>query len=171
MANKHGGYDFTDTGLVVRDGWTPELWEEAGHEIARCQKGLMWLIGDWLNAGDREGYVERGKLDQACERFGIAYQTAKDSAWVAAAFPERSDRSDHLEWTHHRVVAGRDDAAELLEWAEAEGATVKQLRERVRSGGRRRRSGRCSGSQDRQCRSGLLTQAIAKVNLRRQTPA
>jgi N6-adenosine-specific RNA methylase IME4 len=37
-----------------------------------------------------------------------------------------------LEWTHHRVVAGRDDAAELLEWAEAEGATVKQLRERVR---------------------------------------
>ncbi len=76
--------------------------------------------------------VERGKLDQACERFGIAYQTAKDSAWVAAAFPERSDRSDLLEWTHHRVVAGRDDAVDLLAWAEAEGATVKQLRERVR---------------------------------------
>lgn len=132
MKAKHGGYEITETGLLVQGGWTPELWETAGHEIARYQKGLMWLIGDWLNAGDREGYVERGKLDQACERFGIAYQTAKDSAWVAAAFPERSERSDHLEWSHHRVVAGRDDAAELLEWAEAEGATVKQLRERVR---------------------------------------
>ena len=54
MSRKHGGYEITETGLVVRDGWTPELWEAAGHEIARYQKGLMWLIGDWLNPGDRE---------------------------------------------------------------------------------------------------------------------
>jgi N6-adenosine-specific RNA methylase IME4 len=130
MKNK-GGYEITETGLVVRDGWTPELWEAAGHEIARYQKGLMWLIGDWLNAGDREGYVERGKLDQACERFGIAYQTAKQAAWVASCF-ERSCRQDLLTFSHHESVAGRDDAAELLEWAEAEGATVRELRERVR---------------------------------------
>ena len=50
---KQGRYEITETGLVVRDGWTAELWEAAGHEIARYQKGLMWLIGDWLNAGDR----------------------------------------------------------------------------------------------------------------------
>jgi site-specific DNA-methyltransferase (adenine-specific) len=121
-------YELTPTGLVVRDGWTPELWEAAGHEIARYQKGLMWLVGDWLNAGDREGYVERGKLAEACERFGIEYQTAKNAAWVAGAF-ERSLRRDLLEWSHHKEVANHDQAAELLAWAEAEGATVKQLRE------------------------------------------
>jgi transposase len=83
----------------------------------------MWLIGDWLNAGDREGYVERGKLDQACERFGIAYQTAKDAAWVATRF-ERSDRSDLLTWTHHRVVANHPQADELLDWAAESGANI-----------------------------------------------
>lgn len=131
MSEDQKGYEITETGLVVRDGWTAELWEAAGHEIARYQKGLMWLIGDWLNAGDREGYVERGKLDQACERFGIEYQTAADAAWVATRF-ESSDRSELLTWTHHRVVANHPQAGELLEWAAEAGATVKQLRERVR---------------------------------------
>jgi hypothetical protein len=131
MKMKHGGYEITETGLVVRDGWTPELWEAAGHEIARYQKGLMWLIGDWLNAGDREGYVERGRLAEACERFGIAYDSAADAARVSAAFESR-ERSRDLHWSHHRVVANHPQAGELLEWAADEGATVKQLRERVR---------------------------------------
>jgi site-specific DNA-methyltransferase (adenine-specific) len=122
-------FELTTTGLVAHHGWTRELWEEAGRRIALAQKGLMWHIGDWLNAGDREGYVERGKLSEACERFGIAYQTAKDAAWVATAFPERSSRNDLLDFSHHRAVANHEQAAELLAWAEAHGATVKQLRE------------------------------------------
>ena len=121
-------YELTETGIVVRSGWTPELWEEAGHQIARYQKGLMWLIGDWLNAGDREGYVERGKLAEACELFGIAYDTAKQAARVSSAY-ERCNRIHHLDWTHHNVVANHPQADELLEWAAETGATVKQLRE------------------------------------------
>lgn len=131
MKTKRGGYEITETGLVVREGWTPELWEAAGHEIARYQKGLMWLIGDWLNAGDREGYVERGKLDQACERFGIAYKTAANAAFVASQF-ECSCRQEHLSYGHYESVAGNPQAGELLEWAAESRATVKQLRERVR---------------------------------------
>lgn len=122
-------YEITATGLVAHAGWTPELWEAAGHEIARYQKGLMWLIGDWLNAGDREGYVERGRLAEACERFGIAYGTAKNAAMVASAFEQRSYRNDHLDWTHHLAVANHPQASELLEWAAETRATVKQLRE------------------------------------------
>jgi 16S rRNA G966 N2-methylase RsmD len=121
------GYEITETGLVAHGGWTPELWEAAGREIARYQKGLMWLIGDWLNAGDREGYVERGKLAEACQRFGIAYDHARDAARVAGDF-KSEERSSLLEWSHHRVAAG-PNAAELLAWAEETGATVKQLRE------------------------------------------
>jgi hypothetical protein len=122
------GYEITETGLVAKSGWTPELWEAAGREIARYQKGLMWLVGDWLNAGDREGYVERGKLAEACERFGIAYDSAADAARVSAAFESR-ERSRLLDWSHHRIVANHDQADELLAWAEETGATVKQLRE------------------------------------------
>lgn len=132
MKTKHGGFELTETGLVVREGWTPELWEAAGHEIARYQKGLMWLIGDWLNAGDREGYVERGRLAEACERFGIAYGTAANAASVCRAFPESSLRREHLEFAHHQAVANHPQAGELLEWAAKSGATVRELRERVR---------------------------------------
>ena len=121
-------YEISTTGLIVRGGWTPELWEAAGHEIARYQKGLMWLIGDWLNAGDREGYVERGKLAEACERFGIAYDTAAQAVRVAGAF-ECCLRRQHLGWHHHKEVANHPQAADLLAWAEEQGATVKQLRE------------------------------------------
>lgn len=121
-------YELTTTGLVVHSGWTPELWEAAGHEIARYQKGLMWLIGDWLNAGDRQGYVQRGKLAEACERFGIAYDTAAQATRVAAAF-ESCTRVQDLSWKHHQEIANHPQAAELLEWAAESGATVKQLRE------------------------------------------
>jgi 16S rRNA G966 N2-methylase RsmD len=121
-------YELTPTGLTVKGGWTKELWVLAGFEIARYQKGLMWLIGDWLNAGDREGYVERGRLAEACERFGIAYDTAAQAVRVAAAF-ESCSRLQHLSFNHHLTVANHDQAADLLAWAEETGATVKQLRE------------------------------------------
>jgi site-specific DNA-methyltransferase (adenine-specific)/site-specific DNA-methyltransferase (cytosine-N4-specific) len=122
-------YELTPTGLVVRNCWTQELWEAAGHEIARYQKGLMWLIGDWLNAGDREGYVERGKLAEACERFGIAYDTALQASRVSAAFPKSCMRIQDLTFNHHQLVANHPQSGELLQWAADTGATVRQLRE------------------------------------------
>lgn len=122
-------YELSETGIINHEGWTRELWEAAGHEIARYQKGLMWLIGDWLNAGDREGYVERGRLAEACERFGIEYQTAAHASHVSAAFPESFSRLKDLSWSHHQAVANHKQAADLLAWASETGATVKRLRE------------------------------------------
>ncbi len=78
-----------------------------------------------------EGYVQRGKLEQACERFGIAYKTAANAAFVASQF-ECSCRQEHLSYGHYESVAGNSKAGDLLEWAAESGATVKQLRERVR---------------------------------------
>lgn len=57
--------------------------------------------------------------DEAAERFGIAYKTAKQAAWVAREF-ERSSRLD-LSFGHHDAVAGRDDALALLAIAAAPG--------------------------------------------------
>jgi N6-adenosine-specific RNA methylase IME4 len=92
----------------------------------------MWYIGDWLLAGESRGYVERGKHEEACELFGITYQTAVDAAVTCRAI-DQSLRRPRLSYTHHRQVANRDDAAELLDWAEAIDATTRELRhEKVR---------------------------------------
>jgi hypothetical protein len=122
-------YELTTTGLLVHEGWTLELWEAVGHEIARAQKGLMWHIGDWLTSGEREGYIERGRHAEACERFGIARQTSKHAVHVHNAFPESFLRRNDLGWHHHKEVAGHPDAVELLAWAASCGATIKDLRE------------------------------------------
>jgi hypothetical protein len=53
---------------------------------------------------------------EACKRFGIEYQTAKNAKWVCETI-ERSLRRDLLTFHHHKEVAGRDDKAELLAWA------------------------------------------------------
>jgi hypothetical protein len=50
---------------------------------------------------------------EACKRFGIEYQTAKDAKVTCAAIPQRL-RCPNLSYGHHRTVAGRDDKAELL---------------------------------------------------------
>ncbi len=72
-------------------------------------------------------YLPRGKLAEACERFGIEYQTAKDAVWVCGTF-ERSARADLLTFKHHEAVASRPDAGELLAWAVENNASVQELR-------------------------------------------
>lgn len=67
--------------------------------------------------------IERGRLAEACERFGIAYKTAAQAAWVAGAF-ESSSRLEDLSFGHYDAVCGNPQAGELLEWAAESGATV-----------------------------------------------
>lgn len=55
------------------------------------------------------------KLDEACKRFGIEYQTARKSIQVCRSF--ESGRRRPLSFEHHKEVAGREDKVELLEWA------------------------------------------------------
>ena len=121
-------FELSDTGLVVKCEFTESQWLELGSELSRTSKSLMWIIGDWLLAGESSGYLPRGKLDAACEQFGIAYNTAKQATRVCRAI-ERCTRVHNLTFKHHQEVAGREDAPELLEWAVEGKATVKQLRE------------------------------------------
>src|SRR5271167_385611 len=63
----------------------------------------MWWLGDWLRFGDSMSWGE--KYDEAVGELGFGYGTARDAKWVAETFPDLSDRSDKLSWTHHRAVA------------------------------------------------------------------
>lgn len=74
-----------------RKKWQITLLSQTGN-ICRH---LMWLIGDWLLAGETSGYLPRGKLDEACKQFGIAYETARASSNVCKAV-ERDIRISDL---------------------------------------------------------------------------
>ncbi len=59
--------------------------------------------------------------------FGIEYQTAAQAVRVCNSI-ESCLRRQLLTFHHHKEVAGRDDKAELLEWAVKTQATVRELR-------------------------------------------
>jgi len=120
--------EITDTGLIVREEFTKEQWEELGFELAKNAKSLMWLIGDWLLAGVGPGYLPRGKLSEAAETFGIAKETARRASGVCRNI-ESGRRRPLLSFEHHKEVAGRHDAGELLQWAVDAKATVVELRD------------------------------------------
>ena len=121
---------------------TKDEWELLGNAISAIDKSLMWIIGDWLLSGETSGYIERGKLQAACERFGIAYQTAVNASSCCRAFPQ-SNRQRLLSFAHHKEIANRPDAAELLEWAAENQASVKELRSEKN---RRKESSICNRS-------------------------
>ena len=121
-------FELTDSGLSVNRPPTSEEWQGFGQKLALSSRSMMWAIGDWLLIGEAEGYIERGKLNAACELFGIAHQTAKHAASGCRAFPKRC-RQRHLSFGHHKEVANRDDATDLLSWATDNKASVAALRE------------------------------------------
>jgi N6-adenosine-specific RNA methylase IME4 len=122
-------YEITETGLQVRGEFVRSQWEELGYELARNSKSLMWIVGDWLLAGESVGYLTRGKIDEACKVFGIESETARKAAQVCRLI-ESGMRIPLLSFTHHAVAANSNQAVELLEWAVENDATVKELRER-----------------------------------------
>lgn len=117
----------TPTGLVIEGELTEERWLSIGESLSGVSRRLMWLVGDWLLAGESAGYLPRGKLQEACERFGIEYKTAQAAVGVCRAF-ESSMRIDDLSFSHHQLVAGSDRAEDLLQWAAGNSASVQDLR-------------------------------------------
>jgi N6-adenosine-specific RNA methylase IME4 len=105
------GFRMTATALTPNKSLTEPQWEEAGLILSRIAGSLNWWIGDWLNAGERKW----GKTyEEACARFGIEYQTARNLAYVASKV---SLRQDKLSFEHHAAVAPLE-AEEQEEWLE-----------------------------------------------------
>ena len=125
------GFCCTPTGLLPNEGLTERQWEEAGRTLGHVDQRLMWYVGDWLRAGEDNGYIERGKLAEACERFGISYSTAANAASICKAI-DQSSRRRELSFSHHAEVANRDDADDLLDWCEENNASREELRREKR---------------------------------------
>lgn len=120
----------TSTGLKFADDITFDEWEAIGDTLARLDRAVQWLIGDWLNYGEahyRETYA------QALDDTKYSYQTLANMASVASKV-ESSRRRENLTWTHHCEVASLPPDVQdgLLEWAEETKASTRELRSAVR---------------------------------------
>jgi hypothetical protein len=119
-------------GLTFPAQLTEKDWQEAGRELGRAGGSLQWWIGDWWAYGEHR-YGERMALVEADDWVGPSFQACMDCAAVARAF-ETSRRREVLTFTHHREVTSLPPAEAdlLLDEAEADGLTIRALRERVR---------------------------------------
>lgn len=101
-------------------------WERAGLDLGRTNSTKSWALGDWLRTGTRTW----GDAYTAAEQItGIPEKNLRNVAYVAGKF-SLSRRRDKLTFGHHAEVAALPpaEADELLDRAEREGLSLRQLR-------------------------------------------
>ena len=118
-------------GLNLPDGLSYSAWKEIGQELGAREKVLNWWIGDWWAFGEYR-YGERVTL-AAQGVFGRGYETLANIASVARKF--EPSRRRELSFNHHVEVASLapSEADALLDKAEHEGLSTRQLRSHVRA--------------------------------------
>jgi len=123
------GVTFQPTGLAIDDGLPVERWQELGRFLHHVEGGLQWFVGDWLLHGERK-YGETYK--EAMAATGYEYKSLRNQRHVASQI-ELSRRRDNLPWSLHAEVAAldADEQDELLDDAEANGWTRRQMRQAV----------------------------------------
>jgi hypothetical protein len=120
----------TGVGLQIPNDLAFEDWELAGHRLSRIVDSSAWWLGDWLVFGKKH-YADR--YQRAIRAVGLQYQTLRNYAWVARRF-DLARRRSALTFQHHAEVASLlvEDQERLLDQAEREMWTTKQLRKAIR---------------------------------------
>lgn len=118
--------------LHIPAGLSFEDWAQAGRQLSRIVDSSAWWLGDWLVFG-KTNYSDCYQL--AIHRAGLRYQTLRNYAWVARRFGVDRRRAK-LTFQHHAEVASLpvDEQDRLLDQAEREMWTTKQLRNAMRQG-------------------------------------
>lgn len=93
----------TTTGLHIPEGISREDWESVGEFLGQIDKRMQWMVGDWINAGEREGYINSETYDDAERLFP---QFKRKTLWEYASVARNSSmRMEELSFNHHQVVA------------------------------------------------------------------
>lgn len=114
-------------------------WVAQGQRLGVMGQSAGWWVGDWLKFGNAR-YGE--KYSRAIKITSYDSQTLMNMVWIASRF-EVSRRREKLSWSHHVEVAALDLLTQerLLNHAEAERLSVRDMRELVRTEGRVTRGG------------------------------
>lgn len=126
-------FAITSTGIEFNEELTFEEWEELGQKLAPVGKSIGFIIGDWINYGEKHW---GDKYEEAILRTGLAYQTLRDFSYVARRV-QLSFRNDKLDFTHHRVVAklkDPDDQRHWLDMADKHKLGKRRLRKSINFG-------------------------------------
>jgi hypothetical protein len=117
-------------GLHIPVGLSFDDWARAGRQLSGIVDSSAWWLGDWLVFG-KANYSDCYQL--AIQGAGLRYQTLRNYAWVARRF-DMSRRRGKLTFQHHAEVASLpvDEQERLLDQAENEMWTTKQLRNAIR---------------------------------------
>jgi hypothetical protein len=123
----------SSTALVIdRPDLSYEKYVALGGLLGKVGSAVKWWQGDWLAYGEAL-YGERAA--QASETLNLSAEGRQECLRVALAIP-RSRRRPSLSWWHHRIVAARwlslPQREQLLDQAEREGLTTRELEARVR---------------------------------------
>ena len=118
------------TGLTLDDDLSYEEWEKLGFKLFQVRESWQWWIGDWINYGEKK-YGETYKA--AIEVTGKSFSTLKSVASTATDF-EKCRRRHNLPFAHHQEVQSLppEEQDEVLDNAEAEGWTKREVRDEVR---------------------------------------
>jgi hypothetical protein len=123
----------TTTGLHIPAGITRDDWVEVGTSLGQIDRKLQWMVGDWINAGEREGYIDSDTYDAAERLFPqLSRKTLQEYAHVAS---KSSIRMEDVSFAHHQVVAALppEEQAERLEEARDHNWPVSELREQMKT--------------------------------------
>ncbi|QUF08302.1 LmbU family transcriptional regulator [Actinosynnema pretiosum subsp. pretiosum] len=120
----------TLTGLRFPEHVDFDVWERAGHRIARIANSSAWYLGDWLVYGQTR-YDDRYR--RVVELVGLDYQTLRNYAWVArnVEYPRR--RAD-LSFQHHAEITAFSPAEQVrwLDLAARNGWSRNELRKNIK---------------------------------------
>jgi hypothetical protein len=94
-------FKMTATGLVVQGEADEAEWVAVGGILRRMEASIQWLIGDWINYGER---VWGKTYAEISEFTGYEEASLQQFAWVARSV-QFSIRIENLSYGHHMLVA------------------------------------------------------------------
>jgi hypothetical protein len=124
--------NLSKTSWQLPDNMTETDWKQAGFALSKIEGAMAWWIGDWWAFGEHK-YGDRKALVESEEWEGPAYNSCNNAAIVCRKF-ETTRRRVNLGFGQHEACSSLppDEADKVLDWAEAEGASVKSTREKVK---------------------------------------
>lgn len=90
----------TRTGLDVTGVPTMEQWQGLGEILATLEGGIAWLVGDWLNSGEK-AFGEMAS--QAIDAEQWKPETVRVYRWVCEKVPKENRT---MSFAHCQIVAG-----------------------------------------------------------------
>ena len=126
-------FSITPTGIQFNEELTFDEWEALGQKITPIGKSIGFIIGDWINYGEKRW---GDKYEEAIDRTGLEYGTLRNYAHVARTV-DLSLRNDKLGYYVHATVAKLKSDEEKSFWlgmAEKNSLDVRRLRKSINFG-------------------------------------